>query len=427
MTLSAIRVHLRKSTGCSLTPASIRRIRCFCSPCYSQTLALPDAGPQSGHPRSGGRKSKLLAITVLLSPVLANVGCQHIGPPTIAGDRLAYNKAISDSWKQQMLLNIVRLHCRDMADFVDISNASQNYTLTGTAQASFGASIYPWDKIMNTLTPSLMGGRTKMDNPTVTYTPQSGSDFTKNLIAPIKPPELFNLIEEHYSNVINFAAESINGVRNYPTNTTFRELAAAILEAYCKGDIRFPIEIDPDSKEKKVFMVIEEQDSTSEPCPQLRDVRCPPRYRIQPSPVPVAIVRETLRLKAGVTKFEIVAGTRPTKETEIAVRTRSPISTMIWLSRYVPEIIGQCTSQSAYSKSDASDAPRDPDPPLTVHIDSTKPGDKYNAIKYRDNWFWIDWDDCRNSQTMIYLRTLLALADTGARPTAPVLAIPASR
>ena len=116
-------------------------------------------------------------------------------------------------------------------------------TLTGTAQASFGAPIYPWDKMLTNLMPSLMGTRTKMDNPTVSYAPQSGSDFTKNLIAPIKPPELFNLIEEHYSNVINLAVESINDLRNYPTNTKFRELVIAISEAYCKGDIRFPIEI----------------------------------------------------------------------------------------------------------------------------------------------------------------------------------------
>jgi hypothetical protein len=414
MTLSATRVHLRKSTGCSLEPASILRIRCFCSACSSQTIALPDAGPRSGRPRSGARKSKFLAVTVLLSPVLANVGCQHIGPPTIAEDRVAYNEAIASSWKQQMLLNIVRLRYRDMAEFVDITSASQNYTLTGTTQASFGASIYPWDKMMNTLMPSLMGTRTKSDNPTVLYTPQSGSDFTKNLIAPIKPPELFNLIEERYHNVMKLTVISINDIRNDPTNTKFKNVAIAISEAYCKGDIRFPIEIDPDSKEKKVFMVIEEQDSKrsnpSEPCS--KDPRYLPRYRV---PVyPVAFIREALRLKAAVTKFEIVVGGRPTKETEIAVRTHSPISAMIWLSHYVPEMIGN--------------APTDTDPPLTVFSGPTKPpGDKYVAIKYRGNWFWIDWSDYRSSQAMIYLRTLLALADTGARPTAPVLTIPASR
>src|SRR5262245_23425907 len=116
---------------------------------------------------------RALLITLVLSMPLANVGCQHIGPPTIAEDRLAYNEAIASSWKKQILLNIVRLHYNDMAEFVDVGTLSQNYTLTGSTQASFGASILPWNTIMNTLTPNLTGTRTKSDNPTVTYTPQS--------------------------------------------------------------------------------------------------------------------------------------------------------------------------------------------------------------------------------------------------------------
>ena len=78
-------------------------------------------------------------------------------------------------------------------------------------------------------------------------------------------------------------------------------------------------------------MVIEEQDSKrSEQCP--KDPRYSSRYQV---PVdPVASIRDALRLKAAVTKFEIVVGKRPTKETEIAVRTVSPISAMIWLSHY---------------------------------------------------------------------------------------------
>ena len=96
-------------------------------------------------------------INLFLSAALAHSGCQHIGPRTIAEDRIAYNEAIASSWKEQILLNIVRLRYSDMADFVDVGTASQNYTLTGTTQASFGASILPWDRVMNTLTPSLMG------------------------------------------------------------------------------------------------------------------------------------------------------------------------------------------------------------------------------------------------------------------------------
>jgi hypothetical protein len=362
--------------------------------------------------------------SLLLSPAFADIGCQHIGPPTIAEDRIAYNEAIASSWKEQIPLNIVRLRYSDMADFVDVSTLSQNYTLTRQTTASFGASILPWDRVMNTLMPSLMGSRTKSDNPTVTYTPQSGSDFTRNLIAPIKPYELFNLIEEGYHDVMKLAVISINDIHNEPTNIKFRTLAIAIKEAYCKGDIRFPTEIDPDSKDKKVFMVIEEQDSkpSNVPCPG--DPRYSPR-----SPVlyPVAFIREALGLKPAVTKFEIVVGARPTTDTEIAVRTHSAISAMIWLSQYVhlPE-----SSIAKYPKKFFKRrVPKDPDPPLTVYTSSTKPAenDKYAVIKYQDNWFYISGDDYRSNQALIYLRTMLALADTGARPTAPVLTLPVSR
>jgi hypothetical protein len=357
--------------------------------------------------------------------MLAYIGCQHIGPRTIAEDRIAYNEAILSSWKEQMLLNIVRLRYSDMADFVDVGTASQNYTLTATTQASFGASIFPWDRAMTTLMPSLMGTRTKSDNPTVTYTPQSGSDFTKNLIAPIKPDELFNLFEENYRNVMNLGVMAINDIRNEPANirarTLFRKVARAMSEAYCKGDLRFPVEIQPDGKEKTVFMIIEERDSSNEPCPE--DLRYDPLFAAPGDPV--AVIREALRLKPGVTKFKIVVGWRPTKEDEIAGRTHSAISAMIWLSQYVQVPEG---SFAKYPGLKRRRVPEDPEPLLTVHSGPTKPaGDKYAVIKYQDNWFWIDWGDPRSTRAMIYLRTLLALADTGARPTTPVLTLPISR
>ena len=385
------------------------------------------------------RRARL--ISLFFAAALAHSGCQHIGPPTIAGDRLAYNKAIASSWKNQILLNLVRLRYCDIADFVDVGTASQNYTLTGTAEASFGASIYPLDKMMNTLTPTLTASRTKMDNPTVTYTPQSGSDFIRNLNTPIKAFEIFNLIEGGYraDYVLDLTVKSIDDTDNSPENRNFEKLVQDIADAwFFQNDVSFPSE-SPDKGEKKVFMIIPDEDSKL--CQECR------------STYPVAAIRKVLRLKAGVTKFEIVPG-RHAKETEIAVQTRSVISVMNSLSQYVPStescppiLLRQPSShrarfpplsagdakQQAISRTPIKRESKGGQPPLKVFMDTKKPSDSdaFAAIQYQvqhqDYWFWVPKEDFKSKQSFIFLRTFLALADTGARPTAPVLAIPASR
>ena len=69
-----------------------------------------------------------LTLTVL-GLALALTGCRSLGPSTIKRDRFQYANAVSDSWKEQLLLNIVRARYADVAAFVEVSSMVSGYSL----------------------------------------------------------------------------------------------------------------------------------------------------------------------------------------------------------------------------------------------------------------------------------------------------------
>jgi hypothetical protein len=77
----------------------------------------------------------------LLLMVLGQTGCHHYGPRSIVADRVPYNEAVAVSWKEQTLLNVVKLRYMDTPFFVDVPQITSGYTLQGTATTNGG--IFP--------------------------------------------------------------------------------------------------------------------------------------------------------------------------------------------------------------------------------------------------------------------------------------------
>ena len=61
--------------------------------------------------------------------------CTSVGPATVPRDRIDYGTAIGDSWKQQTLLNIVKLRYGDMPIFLEIAQVIAGYQVEGTISA----------------------------------------------------------------------------------------------------------------------------------------------------------------------------------------------------------------------------------------------------------------------------------------------------
>ncbi len=62
----------------------------------------------------------ILAAMIVASVHLA--GCVAVGPPTVARDRLDYVSAISESWKRQTLLNLLKTRYYDAPVFMDVAS-----------------------------------------------------------------------------------------------------------------------------------------------------------------------------------------------------------------------------------------------------------------------------------------------------------------
>ena len=67
--------------------------------------------------------------------VMFLAGCSSIGPGTVPRDRADYSNTISDSWKRQTLMNIIKLRYLEPPSFVDVGQIVSGYSLETTAVA----------------------------------------------------------------------------------------------------------------------------------------------------------------------------------------------------------------------------------------------------------------------------------------------------
>ena len=109
--------------------------------------------------------------------------CTHLGPKTIPVDRFDYGTAIADSWKQQLLLNIVKLRYLDLPVFVDVSSIVSGYSLQTGVNVGGTLSSNKASGISHRLADKLF---TPTGPRSLPHT-LTGEKFLRGLITPIDP------------------------------------------------------------------------------------------------------------------------------------------------------------------------------------------------------------------------------------------------
>lgn len=341
--------------------------------------------------------------------VLALSGCAGIGPERVTRDRFDYVAAISESWKQQMLLNLLKVRYSDAPVFLDVSSVIASYTLGATASVR---GEYAPPGRGDTLGAFGVSGNVE-ERPTITFSPLAGEKFARSLMTPLPVSGILYLLQAGFpaDNVLRACAVSVNGLENAyggrentrPGDPRFAELMQALRGAQRAGII--------DVRQKS---------------PKNRDSAVLAFHPTRDTPE-AARVRELLGVPPGTKELEVVYGGIPDSPRELAILTRSMLQVMADFASQIDIPEKDLKEGRAHGLLPSEERDEKLFPPfLRVQNGVTPPADAYVAVRYRGLSFWIDDRDEPTKAAFSKLMFVLALTETsGSQAGAPILTVPA--
>ncbi len=357
------------------------------------------------------KRKALGTVASTLAILLALAGCRAIGPPTIPRDRFDYSRTIADSWKQQTLLNIVKVRYIDLPIFLDVASIVSGYQFHSSA--SVGGTVYSKNSMPGTgLTLGVSG--TYVDQPTITYAPKTGDKFLESLVKPISPARIFRMVQAGYAIdfILELTLESICGVRNrasIPTglrqaDLTFFEVLTLLREAQ-EAD-GFGMRIDSEGKESQLATALffRRQGMSPEALEKLKKIK------------------ELLKLPPERDTFRLLQSPIRGEGDEFTVAPRSMLQILMALGQGVD--IPQVHADRKLTPPKVADENR-PKPLLHIYSGTEKPKNAYAAVPYEGAWFWIAPDDWVSKRSFVAIMFLFTMMESGQPEMLPVVTIPA--
>jgi hypothetical protein len=355
---------------------------------------------------------RVLLLSVACTTVLTITGCTRaIGPKSMTRDRYLYAASLSDSWKEQTLLNIVKIRYLDPPIFVDVGNIVASYSLQQGVTAT--GNIVPNGSAPNA---TVGGFGTYSNTPTITYTPLTGSKFIRGLATPLPPEAIFSSIEAGLpADLILFTSvASINGLKNQeatmqgiaPADPDFHRLRMLARHIQLSGAVRIVVKKEA-GEEMVSFM-------------SFHTKQVPPEIQSD-----IVEFQRLLGLDPTASEYTVRFSAVPSNNREIAVITRSILSLMQTMAAQVGVPAEDLAKSRAFPGFEHAVAVPGVIRLIRIHSGKSMSPDAFVSVKYRNSWFWIDDGDLESKQIFSLIMMLFTMVDTGPKENQPVLTIPA--
>lgn len=347
-------------------------------------------------------------LLVLLTVIATVVACSSVGPRTVPQDQFNYNAAIAESSQQQLLVNLVRLRYNETPVFLKVSSVISQYSRVASASAGVGANT----GLTGDNTANLGGGFLWSDRPTITYTPVSGQEFSRNLLTPLPPGSVFQMMQSGWPAdlVLSMTTWSINNLDNDVARPSRRhqadpelgelfDLWLRLREAGILGMRRKAGE----GQEADHFLFLREE-------PESEELRGETRR-----------FRELLGVDPQLREFRVTYGLIPEEPGDIAVLTGSIWEIMLnlaWQFEVPAEHIDSGRTSEAFRSESTGGVP-----PIRISFSEEEPLDAFVAVREQGYWFYIDQDDRRSKRAFSFLQLLLNLVETGTPDRSPLVTI----
>jgi hypothetical protein len=362
--------------------------------------------------QSGYRR---LLIGVVLVTWLLLPACTAFGPKRLPRDRFNYNQAISRSWNEQMLLNVVRLRYVEMPVFLDVGSVLTQYTYEGSvgASGSVGDSGFGFDQ-------SIAGGEASLgysERPTITYIPVTGRAFARRLYSPIPAEVVFSLAQAGWAMdlIMPICLQRINEVENM----SFTAVPSPEDQENLRKFHRV-LELFEELGERDVFEMYRDQQETESV-----------RYLVfdeNQNPETQAIIDELKRmlgLDLQENVFRVTDRVTRRRPNEITLQMRSMLAMMLFLSRGIDVPAVHLEERWAVNMPLlADDEARTSMFPWRVRSAVDRPDNAFGAVRYRGHWFYIEMSDGATKRAFALLTFFFRLLAPDLPAAAPILSLP---